>query len=828
MELDRISYIKEHYSLIDYAHDVLGFPVQRPGDRCVSFAPGSKNPTAMLFDKNTWFDFKQGIGGDIIDLVAHVKHGGDVGAAIRELAGDYGDNYKWREKVQEHCNLIAYWHSQLRDSDYQYLRDRRIYKATADRLMIGYDEKEKRLIIPYWREGRIEYYAGRDRSNKPDAAKYKKAPLSEGYKNIPWGLHTFEEKHKSLMNDLLIKQYSAVKENPSAVKDPLTGEATSMTAKVQTLDALQNLINVHAVIAEGAFDALSFEQAGFRVLSPISGYFSKKYIPLVISVLKGVACVFICFDSDAAGNRFKMHMCKLLFKNRIPFVCGVLPEGFKDVSEYYEAGGNLYELVANARPGIEVMAENIKDENEFKSFVYEAARFVEKPDLVKLFQSVKGFNQAWLEAVKKTALSVPPDRALIQELLKEHNLMYIENDGFYEYTAGNWTKRSDNFVAGYFSELLGWFVNGSKIASLLKVLKAEITSEELFNRKPLHVFRNGTLEFKTGKFREHSPADMATIQMTYNYDPNAKCPLWELFVSQIMNYREDYIALLQEMAGYVLFEDCSLQKSFVLKGEGANGKSVCLNVLTAVFGDENVSNVSMSSLTDPFQRILLKDTLVNISAETNTNVKGAEDTYKAIVTGDKISGCFKNKDYIKFRSRSKWIMATNEFMRSSDSTKGFSRRLIFIDFPCTFEGKDADTELESKLMSELSGIFNWLYEGYKRLKKQGFFTQTTGQAAILGEYMETIDPVRVFIKEELAGANVKISHGSLYEKYVTWAKGAGYETMNKNNFTRRLKRDATELVPNFREERDANNRYLVFGAIEPQKKFKSLEEFRED
>ena len=68
MGVDRIVYIKEHYSVLDYARDVLGLPVRRDGDRCISLAPGSHNPTAMVVYTNSWYDFKQGIGGDVIDL----------------------------------------------------------------------------------------------------------------------------------------------------------------------------------------------------------------------------------------------------------------------------------------------------------------------------------------------------------------------------------------------------------------------------------------------------------------------------------------------------------------------------------------------------------------------------------------------------------------------------------------------------------------------------------------------------------------------------------------------------------------------------------------
>ncbi|MBQ3646555.1 MAG: type I secretion C-terminal target domain-containing protein, partial [Synergistaceae bacterium] len=114
MAVDRIAYIKEKYSLIDYARNECGLPIRKDGDRCKSFAPGSKNPTAVIFSNDHWHDFKTGLNGDVIDLCAILKHNGDKGEAIRELAGEYGYNPDWKEKTQKRNNLVAYWHEQLR------------------------------------------------------------------------------------------------------------------------------------------------------------------------------------------------------------------------------------------------------------------------------------------------------------------------------------------------------------------------------------------------------------------------------------------------------------------------------------------------------------------------------------------------------------------------------------------------------------------------------------------------------------------------------------------------------------------------------------------
>ena len=796
MGVDRIAYIKEQYSVLEYARDVLGLPVHKSGDRCMSIAPGPhKTNNAFVVYEDSWYDFSAGCGGDVIDLCAEAKYGGDKGAAIRDLAGDYGGN--WKQYTEQLCDKIAYFHSQLRESDRHYLYRRGIKKETVDRLRLGYDANEDRLIIPYFKNRYVAYYVGRDRSDNPEASKYKKAKLDGLNENIAWGLHTFEPKHHE-----------------------------EMLRNVE--NAKKAVLEKYCVITEGAFDAMSFEQEGFKVLSPISGYFSKEALKQVISLCKTQDCVYICFDSDNAGTKFQVNMAQMLFRHRIKFVCGTLPEGYKDVSEYYADGGDLFGLVENAKPGIAMLAGRITDKDEFKKFVYESARFVDEPDLVELFENTHQFSKAWLAALLKKALRPPREETIIKEIMSARSLKYVEGLGFYEYGHGVWIKRSDNLIKNYLAGLLGYYAKGNNLSTILSYLKAETTTEELFNRQAIFNFRNCVLDLLTGKKKEHNPAYMSSVQALYDYDETADCPMWKKFISEIMADREASINLLQEMTGYILYTDSSLQKCFFLMGNGANGKSVFLNVIRAVFGEANVSSVEMSSLIEPFQRINLINSLVNISTETSSNVKGAESLFKQIVVGDTINGCYKNKDFVNFNPRCVMISACNEYIKSRDTTEGFMRRICFIDFPCKFEGEKADTELEAKLKTELAGIFNWAFEGYKRLRVQKEFTKTPEQLVMMDEFVQITNPVAAFIRECLSDQTGQIERTALYQKYVSWCKEAGHEAQSRNKFIQNFRKTIKPLMPNVEEKKVLGVRCFDFAEGLDESQLRPLTDFFDD
>jgi len=778
--LDRIKAIKEKYSVIEYARSVLGIPIRKAGDRWKSFGGGS-NATCVVFYDDWWYDFKLCMGGDVIDLCAVAKHGGDKGAAIRELGGD---DPGWVSYTQNLCNQIQAWHEALRESDVRYLQRRGIHLETARRLKIGFDGE--RLVIPYFKNEYIAYYVSRERDSEksnddteggahdtPDvvnkSSKYKKARLDGLNENIPWGLHTL------------------TRENPVLI------------------------------ITEGVFDAISFEQEGYRVLSPMGGHFNKDALKQVLDICKTQENVFLCFDSDDAGSRFQTTMGKTLFRHQIPFLCGALPEGIKDVSDYYAAGGELQNLVGAARAGLTVLCERITDRQEFKDFAFHAARFVGRAEMAELFELVADtFPKAWLSEVKRTALAPPPEDMIIKELVAEKRLKFFDALGFYEYGAGVWKSRGDSEIKAYIADALGHHRTGGRVSSIFLLLKAEVVSTELFNRKPLFNFRNCTLNLETGCVQDHSETDLSSVQAPYDYDPEAFSPGWATFIEEIAGGDEDKINLLQEIAGYVLFSDNSLQKCFFLIGEGANGKSVFLDVLSAVFGEENVSNVEMSGLVEPFQRIHLLNSVLNISSETQSNVKGAESIFKQIVVGDAINGCFKNKDFLTFRPRTKLISACNEFFKSRDMTSGFLRRICFVNFDSRFvdnpvsEGEYlADKEIGKKLKENLSAVFNWAYAGYKILRERRCFTETGGQRETMEGFMRENNPIVAFIEEGLVKPG-RVSRETLYKDYATWCAAAGHAPMSRTKFTRQFIQTARQTKLKMEEYKCCGERGFVF------------------
>lgn len=758
MSPKNINEIKQRITCVEYARKYLNLNINKSGDRTYSLVKGT-NKTCLYVSDDFWYDFKLNQGGDVIDLCAIAKFNGDKKSAIRELSEITGVsvNYpNWISYTQNLCNEIQLYHERLTPEVRSYLNKRRISDETINRLKIGFNN-EQRIVIPYWKNGYVCYYISR--AYLPDAEpKYKKQTKDGLNENIPWGMHTLNNTPEIL------------------------------------------------IIAEGAFDALSFEQEGYSVLATMGGHFSKEQLKTVVSVCKQYPKVFLCFDNDDAGSSFTLSLSEILFTKKIPFVIGHLPPKYKDVSDFYADNNSLDILINSAKDGLTALCEKITDKQKFKEFAYSVSRFVAKPELVELFNAAEdNFPKDWFNEVKKSCFKAPAEDEIVKTIKNNYNLRYSESLGFYEYKNGRWNRRSDTEIQSYISDELGFYRTGSRISSITKLLKSDVVSSELYNQKPILNFRNGTLELDTFNFREHRESDLSTMQVDFDYNPAVTSPEWEKFISDIAAGDSKRIALLQEMCGYVLFNDCSLQKCFFLIGDGANGKSVLLNVITQIFGDDNISNVEMSALVDDFQRIKFLDSLLNIATETKTNVKGAEAIFKQLVVGDKVTACYKGKDFVDFRSRAKMIFACNELINAKDITYGFIRRICFIKFPVKFtDNPDPDNEYEKyadkniteKLLQHKSAIFNWILEGFKILKATNQFTVTDDEAQSVQEFQEAINPIYVFIKEN--PIETEITNEELYNIYKEWCREAGHQSRNRTGFIRAFKQSKPNNIIEFK------------------------------
>ena len=761
----------------------------KSGGRCVSpLRSGAKNPTSFYCEDDYWYDFGSATGGDVLDLAAQLEFDGDLSRAVQELArelGIHGENVnsKWKTDIQNLCNRTAAYHAALTPEDYQYLAERGLSYEDAERLMIGRVTDgylKGRLFLPYFKNGAVVYYATRALPGGAFAEnKYMKASHNEceSYQHIPWGTQTLKNR-----SDLLI-------------------------------------------ISEGYFDAVSWEREGYAVLSPITGNFSKTQWPDVIATCRMFPRVLVIFDNDEishAGDGFTTRTAQKLFQNRIPFLVAHTPKGIKDVNDYYTQGGSLQELINSAEDGLRYMAAQYTDATKLKDFIMSVNRYTDSTEIASaLFQPAleDRFNGAILKSILKASETAPTESRIADEIIEKHQLLYVNNIGFYEWNGKVWQFIPELMAENYADVAYGKrFSTSNRVKAVKNLVKSRSITEIAFDRNPVLTFQNGTLEIETGRFRDFSQADYCSIIMDYDYDPEARCPQWEKFIEDVTDEEPRRAENLQFIAGYTLFSDCRHQKVFILVGNGGNGKSVYLELIQKLFGDNNVTHVEPTGLAKEFERIRLKDSLLNIGSDINSDFSKGEvrEWLLKVADGTSVQACYKGLNHVDFIPRCKLVYACNA-LPTAEIINGLNRRMQFIDFPCQYvetpdpknrKQKPRDINIVAKLTAELPGIFNWAYEGYKLLATVGYFTDTPEQQTLMTQFEQTSNPISVFCDDrEFKGT---VSREDIYNWYKYWCEDTGHRPLSRERFMPKFRDYMGERILDERRIRNGNTFTRVF------------------
>ncbi|MBQ6958104.1 MAG: hypothetical protein IJP77_06065 [Bacteroidales bacterium] len=215
------------------------------------------------------------------------------------------------------------------------------------------------------------------------------------------------------------------------------------------------------------------------------------------------------------------------------------------------------------------------------------------------------------------------------------------------------------------------------------------------------------------------PQMVVTEALSYAYDPDATCPLWEAFLSEVLP-DSSVRAVLQEFFGmcYLDRRRLSVEKFLLLIGSGANGKSVIFEVMKAVFGEDNVSTFDSQQLVDEKMVPYVKGRRLNFAPDMRQS-SAFDSALKALSSGQDVTGRRIYGEAEKVQCPP-LCFAMNEMPFFKDTTDAFFRRLIPISFEVTIPPQRQDRSLVRRIVaSDLPGIFNWAIAGRNRLLASG-------------------------------------------------------------------------------------------------------------
>lgn len=338
------------------------------------------------------------------------------------------------------------------------------------------------------------------------------------------------------------------------------------------------------------------------------------------------------------------------------------------------------------------------------------------------------------------------------------------------------------------SESKSW-IFCKKLLEQLHFSLSTITTESKANRVLIN-FRNGTLDFfgSTEVLRDFRKEDNLNYLLPFAYDEEAECPMFDEFLLKVLPDSQSR-NILSEFLGWIFLKDLNLEKALVLYGSGHNGKSVIFKVVNAMLGKSNCGNLCMSALSKEEKRFELGSVLVNFSSEMSDRCH--IDLFKKMTSGEPIEARRLYKDVYTLYDYGRLAFNANVLPQNTEQTEGFFRRFLIIPFTVLISQDEKDSDLPAKIIAtELSGVFNWVMQGLRRLRETRKFSECLAANTALSEYRMESDTVALFLDEKglKASTDGKIGKDELYKEYQYFCTSGGYKSIVKNEFGKRLHR----------------------------------------
>lgn len=312
-------------------------------------------------------------------------------------------------------------------------------------------------------------------------------------------------------------------------------------------------------------------------------------------------------------------------------------------------------------------------------------------------------------------------------------------------------------------------------------------------------FSDGLYNLRTGDFVTERGELVVTFSLPYSYADikDAEAPRFKQFLTEVLFTDESctehdpaVAAVLQEMFGYCFYGSTEAETAFFLVGNGSNGKSVIAHQLKNIIGQQNITAMSIETLTTRnFATSSLVGKRLNLTGEEESKFIKS-DKFKALVSGEVITAERKFGNTFEFEPRAKFIFLTNELPTFSGVNYGITRRLKIIPFYKEFKPRHRDNNLKRYLSNnELPGIIRWALEGATRLLQNNFvFTESASVDAAVREFESDSSSAIRFFRDEFPslprGFHCNLT---IYEFYNTWCANNGKKPINSITFFRDAK-----------------------------------------
>lgn len=265
---------------------------------------------------------------------------------------------------------------------------------------------------------------------------------------------------------------------------------------------------------------------------------------------------------------------------------------------------------------------------------------------------------------------------------------------------------------------------------------------------------------------------VVTMKLKFDYPTDADNPnMVDEIINKLLCGNKDDINTLYEYLGYILHRDMKLEKALTFNGDGYNGKSSILDLITYTFND------CCTAL--PFKKLFAKNGLQVVAQ--NMFVYAHEMTSDYIKDATVFKEVLSNNPtivedkYVKQHEISdyncKFIYCNNGTTKMDVSCiKAINRRLLPIQFEYDLSQEKRDLNFYRKWLTKENAerLLYLAIEGLKRLQERGGFKISQRSADASEKYVTDLDTVRQWVNDYDGSVLYELVDPlyNLYKQYV--------------------------------------------------------------
>lgn len=366
--------------------------------------------------------------------------------------------------------------------------------------------------------------------------------------------------------------------------------------------------------------------------------------------------------------------------------------------------------------------------------------------------------------------------------------------------------------------------NCLKFAHTNPVNAIAVKGDEFDMHPYLFACKNGVIDLRTGSLRPGRPDDYISKASPVEFtDILTPAPNWEKALNEIFQDRRSLVDFIGRLFGYSMAGLTVEAFLPILFGQGRNGKSMIVEIISHVMGKMaapiraemllDQSHLKSSASASP-DIMALRGLRLAFASETDQGRRFSTSKIQWLTGSDTMTGRYLyDKRDIEFSPTHTLILLTNHKPSVNDNDFAFWERVCLIPFPLSFvtrkpaqdNERPADINLREKLLTEESGVLAWLVRGFISWQKRGFDPPPEVIDATK-EYRKDEDIIDHFITECCyTDPSAETSAKDLYTAFKKWWE----ENVSRKSISQ--KRFGGMMTKKFKRQKSGVYMYLGIG-----------------